>query len=60
MRRRMEVWGDDDERATGDGLDATSWVMMRLYACRVGFVSEAGKVEGDRIPLRLRQQIRRL
>lgn len=34
MRRRIEVCGDDDETETGDGLDETSWAMMRLYACR--------------------------
>lgn len=45
----MEVCGEDDEIETGDGLDETSWVMMRLYACRRrGFVSEAGEIEGDR------------
>ena len=64
MRRRMEVCGDDDERATGDGLDETSWVMMRLYACMRRMCKRswdgAGEIDGGRVPLRLRRQIRRL
>lgn len=52
--------GDDEERETGDGLDETSWVMMRLYACRRReFMSEAGEIERGRIPLQLHRQIRR-
>lgn len=37
----MEVCGDDDETETGEGLDETSWAMMRLYACRRRGLSEA-------------------
>lgn len=45
----MEVCGDDDERETGDGLDETSWLMMRLYACKSPeFVNETWGKGGTR------------
>lgn len=55
--------GDDEEREIGGGLDETSWVMMRLYACRRReFVSKAelklGGWRGD-VPLQLHRQTRR-